>query len=266
MENIFTIAADCLHQQDIDSKLTNTEKAWLLQSRGELSYASEHEPLSIAVTQFPDRPKLLDPHAMPRRKFTTPAGICAFFHAIAHIEFIAIYLAWDMLYRFRGMPEKFYQDWLSVAYEESVHFGLIRERLRKMDCDYGDLPAHQGLWDIATETTDDLLARLALVPRYLEARGLDVTPAMIEKFSKLGDQQSVAVLTRILNDEVGHVRLGSDWFDYVCQQRNLESEQAYRQLLTSRLKGKPRGALNKELRKQAGFSDAELVWLETLRE
>jgi uncharacterized ferritin-like protein (DUF455 family) len=201
---------------------------------------------------------------MPRRKFTTRKGLCAFFHAIAHIEFIAIYLAWDILYRFRGMPDQFYQDWLSVAYEESLHFDMIRQHLRSMGIDYGDLPAHQGLWDIAEETADDLLARLALVPRYLEARGLDVTPAMIEKFTQLGDQQSVAILTRILNDEVRHVQLGSDWFNSVCQQRKLDPEQTYRELVTSRLKGKPKGPLNKELRKQAGFSEAELTWLETL--
>ena len=265
MENIFTIAADCLHNKEIDAKLANTLKAWSLHSQSRLSFGSETEPEPISATQFPDRPVLLEPQAMPRRKFTTSEGVCAFFHAIAHIEFVAIYLAWDILYRFREMPLKFYQDWLLVAYEESLHFAMIREHLNNIGAEYGDLPAHQGLWDVAEDTSDDLLARLALVPRYMEARGLDVTPAMIEKFSRLGDHQSVAILTRILNDEVGHVQLGSNWFNFVCRQRNLDAEQAYRQLLESRLKSKPKGPLNKELRKQAGFSDAELVWLENMR-
>lgn len=264
MDNIFTYAARCLHNADIEFKLAQTEKAWTLLQQGRLSLQLQSAPEAIGATRFPERPQLLEPQAMPRRKFTTTKGISAFFHAIAHIEFIAIYLAWDMLYRFRGMPDRFYQDWLQVAYEESQHFQMLRDHLRGMQCDYGALPAHQGLWDIAEETDDDILARLALVPRYLEARGLDVTPAMIDKFEKLGDNASVALLQRILTDEVGHVQLGCYWFDYVCRQRRLNPESSYRELVLSRLKGKPKGPFNKALRLQAGFSEAEITWLESL--
>jgi len=186
-----------------------------------------------------------------------------FFHAIAHVEFVAIYLAWDILYRFRGMPEQFYQDWLRVADEEAQHFALIRTHLLAMQVDYGDLPAHSGLWDHAKDTADDLPGRLAMVPRCMEARGLDVTPALIEKFRILGDAASVAILTRILTDEVGHVELGSYWFKFVCQQRGFEAEAKYRELIDQYyVGGKPKGPFNRELRKVAGFSDAEIDWLE----
>jgi uncharacterized ferritin-like protein (DUF455 family) len=200
---------------------------------------------------------------MPRRKLTTAEGVAAFFHAIAHVEFVAIYLAWDILYRFRDMPKAFYQDWLRVADEEAQHFALIRTHLRAMQVDYGDLPAHSGLWDHAKDTADDLLGRLAMVPRCMEARGLDVTPTLIEKFRLLGDDASVAILTRILTDEVGHVELGSKWFKFVCRQRGFETEAKYRELIDQYyVGGKPKGPFNRELRKIAGFSDAEIDWLE----
>ena len=201
---------------------------------------------------------------MPRRKLTTPEGVAAFFHAIAHVEFMAISLAWDILYRFQNMPETFYLDWLRVADEEAQHFALIRDHLLTMQLDYGDLPAHSGLWDHAKDTAEDLLGRLAMVPRCMEARGLDVTPGLIAKFKKMGDENSVAVLNRILTDEIGHVQLGSYWFAFVCQQQGYEVEAKYRELIKKYyIGGKPKGPFNRELRKIAGFSDAELDWLET---
>jgi uncharacterized ferritin-like protein (DUF455 family) len=262
MKNIFKFAEACLHNTEIEKKLQLTHLAWQLNLNGQLEFTEESKPQPITVTRFPDRPALRDPRQMPRRKFTTRKGISAFFHAIAHIEFIAIYLAWDILYRFRGMPRQFYQDWLQVADEEAQHFVLIREHLLNMGIDYGDLHAHSGLWDVAEDTADNLLARLALVPRFMEARGLDVTPAMIEKFNALGDQDSTLILTRILNDEIGHVKLGSHWFSSVCEKLGLHSETKYQELISGQFKGKQRGQLNRALRKKAGFSDAELDWLE----
>jgi len=201
---------------------------------------------------------------MPKRKLTTPSGVAAFFHAIAHVEFVAIYLAWDIIYRFRGLPEQFYSDWLRVADEEAQHFELLRAHLQTMNLDYGDLPAHAGLWEHATDTAADVLARLALVPRCMEARGLDVTPALIEKFKALKDTRSAALLTRILTDEVGHVELGSFWFKYVCQIRGFAHESQYQALIEQYYKGgKPKGPFNRELRIQAGFSTAEIEWLES---
>lgn len=262
MKNIFKIAAECLHNTEIEKKLEMTHFAWQLNQNEQLDFAFQNEPLPISTTRFPKRPVLSDPRQMPRRKFTTRDGIIAFFHAIAHIEFVAIYLAWDILYRFRGMPRHFYQDWLQVADEEAQHFAMIREHLLKMGVDYGDLAAHSGLWDVAEDTADDLLARLALVPRFMEARGLDVTPGMIEKFKAIGDQRSVFILSRILNDEIGHVELGSRWFSAVCAESGLDPETKYKELVLGQFKGKQRGQINRALRKKAGFSDAELDWLE----
>jgi len=263
MKNIFEFAEAFFHQANVDEKLALTHQAWHAHITGELTFTSDRSALPIDQVMFPERPELLAPRQMPRRKLTTPAGVAAFFHAIAHVEFVAIYLAWDILYRFRAMPEQFYLDWLRVADEEAQHFALIRAHLLTMRVDYGDLPAHSGLWDHAKDTADDLLGRLAMVPRCMEARGLDVTPALIEKFSILGDDASVAILTRILTDEIGHVELGSYWFKFVCQQQGFDPEAKYRELIGQYyIGGKPKGPFNRELRKLAGFSDAEIDWLE----
>lgn len=264
MKNIFAIAADCLQHADIDLKLAQTHEAWQLHQIGQLNFDSVTSPCPTAAAVFPARPELLDPRHMPRRKLTTADGLKAFFHAIAHIEFSAIYLAWDILYRFRDMPRQFYIDWLRVADEEATHFAMIREHMRHMGIEYGDLPAHHGLWELAEATAGDILARLALVPRYMEAHGLDVTPPMIEKFAQAGDEASVTILTRILTDEVGHVALGSYWFNYVCEQRGLDVEESYRLLLLKHLTGKPKKPFNRAMRLQAGFSERELDWLESL--
>jgi uncharacterized ferritin-like protein (DUF455 family) len=263
MKNLFEYAQCCLHHSDIEEKLTVTHLAWQQLQSGELSLASHTPVAAISLTQFPTQPQLLPPREMPRRRLNSPGGVAAMFHALAHIEFVAIYLAWDILYRFRDLPTQFYHDWLKVADEEAQHFALIQSHLRSLGVDYGDLPAHQGLWEHATDTADNLLARLAIVPRCMEARGLDVTPTMIEKFKTRNDETSVAILTRILTDEVGHVAIGSYWFKYFCQQQGLEAEQTYRDLLQQFYKGKPKGPFNKEMRIIAGFSTAELDWLET---
>lgn len=262
MKNIFEYAQICLQKSDIEEKLATTHLAWQKLQAGELSFQSNHPVDSISLTQFPAQPQLLPPRDMPRRRLNAANGVAAMFHALAHIEFIAIYLAWDILYRFRGLPEQFYRDWLKVADEEAQHFALIRTHLLSLGIDYGDLPAHQGLWEHAEDTADNLLARLAIVPRCMEARGLDVTPAMIEKFQTRSDETSVAILTRILSDEIGHVAIGSYWFKWLCQQQEYEPEQKYRDLLQQFYKGKPKGPFNKEMRIIAGFSTAELDWLE----
>ena len=263
MKNIFEFAEASLHRAAIDEKLALTHQARHILENGELSLVSDRPVLPIALVKFPDTPILLAPRHMPNRKLSTAEGVAAFFHAIAHVEFMAIYLAWDMLYRFRGMPDQFYQDWLRIADEEAQHFELIRDHLQAMNLNYGDLPAHSGLWDHARDTAADLLARLAMVPRCMEARGLDVTPAIIDKFVQLGDNESVALLNRILTDEVGHVERGSYWFKFVCNRQGLEPEAKYRLLIEQYYQGgKPKGPFNREMRIIAGFSNAELDWLE----
>ena len=221
MPNIFHYAQKCLHESDLDDLLSLTHEAQLYAQEGVLTFDSNDIVRPIDQVKFPDRPILLAPREMPRRKLTTPAGLAAFFHAIAHVEFVAIYLAWDLIYRFRGLPEEFYRDWLSVADEEAQHFSLLRARLNTAQIDYGSLPAHSGLWDLAQDTSHDVLVRLALVPRCMEAHGLDVTPPLIEKFKQLGDDDAVAILTRILTDEIGDVGLVSQWFITVSDAQQL---------------------------------------------
>ena len=262
MENIFNIAAYCLHNSDIAKKIEATHHARTLSIKGQLSYKTNKPIQAISKTRFPEHPLLLPPRDMPKRKLNSLAGKIAFFHALAHIEFIAIYLAWDILYRFRNLPEQFYQDWLKIADEEAQHYQLIRAHLQAMGSDYGALPAHRGLWDHAEDTAEDILARLAIVPRCMEARGLDVTPQMINKFEQQRDSKSVQLLTRILNDEIGHVEIGSYWFKVLCKEKGLDPEKHYKKMITKFYIGKPKGPFNRELRIIAGFSNAEIDWLE----
>jgi uncharacterized ferritin-like protein (DUF455 family) len=266
MQSVFDVAENALHCVNRDELLSLTHEAWRLCENGELCFQSENDVQSIENVRFPEKPILLPPREMPKRKFHTREGLAAFFHAIAHVEFVAIYLAWDILYRFRNLPEEFYRDWLRVADEEAQHFSLLQTKLQTFNVNYGDLPAHSGLWDLAQYTTDDLLKRLALVPRNMEAHGLDVTPPLIEKFKQLGDNNAVEILTRILNDEVGHVALGSKWFKWLCEKRNVDSEATYQNELLNyytQKGGGLKGNFNIEMRLKAGFSENELAWLNT---
>ncbi|MBT8058465.1 MAG: ferritin-like domain-containing protein [Gammaproteobacteria bacterium] len=211
----------------------------------------------------PDRPPLVDARDVPRRRLGSPEGRAALVHAVAHIEFNAINLALDAAYRFRDMPEEFVSDWLSVAEDESRHFEMLRGRLQALGCDYGDFPAHNGLWEMAEATASDCLLRMALVPRVLEARGLDVTPGMIRRLDAAGDRETVAVLEVILAEEVGHVAIGTRWFRYLCEQRGLDPQSTFLDLLERHYHGKIRGPFNLEARYAAGFSEAEMTALDS---
>jgi uncharacterized ferritin-like protein (DUF455 family) len=167
------------------------------------------------------------------------------------------------VYRFRDQPHEYYNDWLQVAAEEAYHFSLLRERLRTFAHDYGDLPGHDGLWDMARRTAHDPLVRMALVPRVLEARGLDATPGMMSKLRQAGDEETAAILAIILRDEIGHVEIGSRWFKQLCAQRALDPEKTFQTLLAQHFNGGLRGPFNIEARLSAGFSPGELTMLET---
>ena len=219
-----------------------------------------------ALSDMPGRPAhplLVSPKDLPKRRaLHTRAGRFALLHALAHIEFNAINLALDALYRFPGLPEDFYRDWLRVAQEEAEHFVLLRQQLRRLGGDYGDLPAHDGLWEMALDTAADPLARMALVPRVLEARGLDVTPAMRERLLAAGDAEAAAVLERIECDERGHVAVGTRWFRFLCAQRGLEPDRTFTTLLQRHYRGRIQGPLALPARRAAGFSEPELDWLQ----
>lgn len=213
---------------------------------------------SIGDPGRPPRPELVDPVSVPRRRLGSPAGRSALVHAVAHIEFNAINLALDAVYRFRGMPVEYYGDWISVAVDEARHFQLLQDRLSQMGYEYGDFTAHNGLWDAAVKTADDCLVRMALVPRVLEARGLDVTPGMIDRLRAAGDHDTVAALEVILDEEVRHVAIGTKWFRHVCDERGLDPLPTFLGLLRERYDSLPRGPFNLEARYRAGFSREEM--------
>jgi uncharacterized ferritin-like protein (DUF455 family) len=194
---------------------------------------------------------------MPKRRAgNSPAGRVALLHALAHIELNAIDLAWDLVARFgeASLPRAFFDDWVGVAAEEATHHALLAARLAELGAAYGDLPAHDGLWTAAQATAHDLLARLAVVPLVLEARGLDVTPDMIGRLERFGDESSAAVLRIIYADEVGHVATGSRWFHWLCARRGLPPEETYRGLVRRHFKGALKPPFNRAARDAAGFA------------
>ncbi|MGY6273613.1 ferritin-like domain-containing protein [Achromobacter denitrificans] len=210
----------------------------------------------------PSRPELVAPSQVSQRSMATQEGRAALLHALAHIEFNAVNLALDIIWRFAGMPEAFYRDWLRVAREEAHHFDLLRRRLEALGHAYGDFPAHDGLWEMAQRTHDDLLARLALVPRTLEARGLDASPQIRDKLAGAGDRESAAIVDIILADEIGHVAIGNHWYKLLCARAGKDPVACYAEL--ARQYGAPRlrGPFNLEARRAAGFDDAELAALQ----
>jgi uncharacterized ferritin-like protein (DUF455 family) len=213
---------------------------------------------ALPIPGYPATPELVAPRDVPRRAMHTPEGRAAMVHAMAHIEFNAINLALDAVWRFADMPRDYYADWLRVADEEAQHFTLLADHLRALGYAYGDFPAHNGLWEMAQRTRHDVLARMALLPRTLEARGLDVTPGMKAKLVQAGDTAIAPIMDVILRDEVGHVRIGNRWFEHVCAQRGLEPQASYAALFAAHHPQPLRGPFNLAARRAAGFSEAEL--------
>ena len=265
MGTLFEAARACLDAATPEEKLGLTFAAAEAFRRGELSIPDgAPSPQPIRMPGRPARPKLVHPRELPRRGFGTKEGLAAFIHAVAHIEFNAIDLAWDAAYRFRGMPAAFYADWVGVADDEARHFALLRERLQQLGHDYGDFDAHNGLWEMAEKTAHDGLARMALVPRVLEARGLDVTPGMIVKLRALGDDATAGILDVILREEVAHVAAGSRWFRWFCERDGIEPRARFRELLAE-VRASVHGPFNMEARSAAGFDADELAALEQLQ-
>jgi uncharacterized ferritin-like protein (DUF455 family) len=208
----------------------------------------------------PERPLLTPPRGMKkRRNFGSESGRIALMHALAHIELNAIDLGWDIIARFssEALPVEFFDDWVGVAAEEAEHFALLDARLRALGGEYGALPAHDGLWEAAAATTGDLIARLAVVPLVLEARGLDVTPEMIRRLERVGDHESAALLDRIYADEIGHVAVGARWFDRLCRERGLDPAATFRNRVRRYFTGTLKPPFNHAAREAAGMS-AEL--------
>ncbi len=209
----------------------------------------------------PAQPELVLPKDLAHRSMVTAQGRATLIHAMTHIEFNAINLALDALWRFADMPEDYYTDWLRVAAEEAQHFSLLSAHLQTLGYQYGDFPAHNSLWEMADKTRGDVLARIALVPRTMEARGLDATPKVRAKLAQAGDHQAAAIMDIILREEVGHVRIGNRWYGYLCELRKLEPLATYAQLAKAYAAPVLRAPFNLQARRAAGFSEAELAAL-----
>lgn len=259
---LFEAARTCLQASDPDAKVQLTLAASADWRQGRLAAGASGAPDPSVDAGRPERPALVHFSRLPKRSLHQAEGRINLVHALTHVEFNAINLAWDAVYRFRGLPLDYYGDWIQVAREEAEHFQLLRDHLRSLDRDYGDLPAHDGLWAMARRADQDPLARMALVPRVLEARGLDVTPGLQERLRAAGDLATLAILEVILRDEIGHVAVGTRWFRFFCQQRELDSEAEFFRLVQLYFPEGVRPPLNLAARRAAGFSDAELLWLE----
>jgi uncharacterized ferritin-like protein (DUF455 family) len=257
----FEATKRCLTLSEPGSKCIAVTELSEALGRGMLEWDPNFPVEAIGAPGRPVRPELVDASRVPRRRLGSEAGRAALIHAIAHIEFNAINLAIDAAYRFRGMPSEFYQDWVSVAVDEARHFGLLQNRLKDSGLEYGDFPAHNGLWEMAEKTAGTCLLRMALVPRVLEARGLDVTPGMIERLTGAGDKETVAVLEIILQEEIRHVAIGTRWFRYCCEQEELEPLATFLELLERHYASPLRGPFNLEARFEAGFTPQEMAAL-----
>jgi uncharacterized ferritin-like protein (DUF455 family) len=259
MSELFSAAQQCLAAASPEAKVTATFEAAAAFAHGELRIdAAAPPPAPIRMPGRPATPTLVHPRDLPKRGLGSNEGRAAFIHAVAHIEFNAIDLAWDAVYRFRGLPDAYYADWVSVANDEARHFSMLRGRLQELGHDYGDFDAHNGLWEMAEKTAHDGLARMALVPRVLEARGLDVTPGMIVKLRGLGDDATAEILQVILREEIAHVAAGSRWYRWYCARAGVEPRARFRTLLQEYATGVLRKPFNVEARQQAGFDVEEL--------
>jgi uncharacterized ferritin-like protein (DUF455 family) len=223
--------------------------------------ADEPIPEPEGIPGRPERPAMAPHTQIRQRGIGTPEGLAALMHALAHIEFNAINLAADLTWRFPGMPDEFYLDWMKVAREEAYHFGLLSDRLVELGFAYGDFPAHDALWTMAEKTKHDILARIALVPRTLEARGLDASPAIRNKLVSVGDKRGAEILDIILRDEIGHVYVGNRWYGVLCAERGLDPVATYAALALEHGAPRLRGPFNLEARRAAGFSEEELLRL-----
>ncbi len=226
-----------------------------------LSIADSTLSPALTIPGRPEQPVLMQKLNVPKRSPYTPDGLAALVHAVCHIEFNAINLALDAVWRFAGMPRSYYLDWVRVAAEEAHHFSLLNAQLHSMGSHYGAFPAHNGLWDMTEKTAGDITARMALVPRTLEARGLDATPPMQDKLRKVGSEDAlkvVAILDTILRDEVGHVAIGNHWYRWLCERDGLEPVAYFKLLLKQYKAPRMTPPFNEAARQKAGFTDAEM--------
>lgn len=257
--NPFVRVRDALAACAVDGKLAAVAALAADADRGAIDWTLARAVEPPRTPGRPSRPPLVAPRLLERRSLATSAGHAALIHAIAHIEFNAINLALDAIVRFAGLPADYYRDWLHVAAEEALHFRLLRDHLLSLGHDYGDFPAHDGLWEMAVRTAQDPLARMALVPRVLEARGLDASPGIMRRLTAAGDPRGADIIAVILRDEVGHVAIGSLWFRHLCAERGVDPESTFERLLAAFDAPRAVLPLNLDARRRARFSEREIA-------
>jgi uncharacterized ferritin-like protein (DUF455 family) len=264
MTNLARLARDALLCASGEDKLERIAGIARGLARGEVAVAPDFRPDPPDEPGRPARPLLVSPREVAKRSAAAGEAHAALIHAMAHIEFNAVNLALDAVCRFPGLPAEFYTDWFSVAAEEATHFRLLRDHLRSGGRDYGDFPAHDGLWQMAVKTAHDPLVRMALVPRVLEARGLDASPGIIRRLRENGDERGAAIVEIILRDEVGHVAIGTRWFNHLCAARGLAPEPTFERLLREYRAPRPVLPLNAEARRRASFTAREMALVEAM--
>jgi len=263
-QNIYSATYRCLIESNSTTKCELTTQLYQDIKDNKLNFESNSEPETLEKPGLPDAVELVMPQKLKNRSVHNKEGHAALIHSICHIEFNAINLALDAVYRFRDMPKEYYQDWAQVASEEAYHYTILEVHLNSLGHQYGDFKAHNGLWRMALETAHDPLVRMALVPRVLEARGLDVTPSIVKKLGYIKDNTAIEILDIIFNDEIGHVAIGTKWFHYLCDERKIDKHDTFIELMDKHFKGKIHGPYEMDARKQAGFSEAELEYLNGL--
>ncbi|MBC8493706.1 MAG: ferritin-like domain-containing protein [Candidatus Thioglobus sp.] len=259
--NPFELSYQALMCDNVVDKIKHVDQLHQLKNLNKLDYQLTHPIKPVKHPGRPNKPTLARFNTMPKRG-KSDLGFIETIHAICHIEFNAINLALDAVYRFHGMPSQFYQDWIKVAYEEAQHFQLLNNYLIELGYQYGDFDAHNGLWKMTVETDYDVLARMALVPRVLEAKGLDATPKIQRRFASSKFKPMVSLLDIIFKDEIGHVKIGNHWFHHLCRERQLDPVKTFDNLIHKHLGESLRGPFNLDARKCADFTEQELAYLQ----
>ncbi|WP_038491239.1 ferritin-like domain-containing protein [Collimonas arenae] len=258
-----SVALQCLCEADVATKVAAVEAMAAAWSAGDMTLDADVMLTAVAsIPGRPPQPSLVPPREVEHRSMASVEGRAAMIHALAHIEFNAINLALDAIWRFGGMPPDYYADWLRVAKEESYHFCLLATHLSTLGFAYGDFSAHNSLWELTEKTSHDIVARMALVPRMMEARGLDASPRTRAKLAQAGDEPAAAIIDIILGDEIGHVAIGNRWYGWLCQERQLEPLATFAALAVQYKAPILRGPFNLEARRAAGFSEQELLALQ----
>jgi uncharacterized ferritin-like protein (DUF455 family) len=261
MKNLFQEAESCLKIADPEAKIAYGMEIISAWKNSQLEWDCFEKPLIINSPGRLEKPTIVPPNKVRKRGFGSSKQIASLLHALAHIEITAVNLAWDSICRYPGLPKEYYNDWVATAEDEGEHFFALRQQIQLLGFDYGDFPVHSELWDMAVLTSDNLMHRMGIVHRVLEARALDVVPFAVKKFQAINSNDTARVLIQIANDEVNHVAAGTRWYRYCCEKEKLDPDTTFFRLIKQYMPFYPKGPFNEIARRTAGFTDNELQLL-----